>query len=249
MPYAQVRGVNLYYEDQGQGEPLLLIPGALGTGQSDFGPQLDALPREGLRVIAPDARGYGKSRPPEREFPLDFYEQDAHDCAALMDAIGCGSYAVGGWSDGAIIGLLLTLNRPQHVSQLVIWGGNAHLTAEDIEAYEKTRLLSSWSPRMVQAMEQIYGNQLQALWSAWCDAMQAIYKAGGDICRQRLGEIRCPTFILHGGKDPLVPNFHAEILHQGIPGSRLHFFPEGKHNIHQAYAQEFNQMLVEFLRT
>jgi valacyclovir hydrolase len=249
MPYAQVRGTTLYYEDQGQGQPLLLIPGALGTGQSDFGPQLDALPGESLRVIAPDARGYGKSRPPEREFPLDFYEQDAQDCAALMDTIGCGSYAVGGWSDGAIIGLLLTLNRPQNVTKLVIWGGNAHLTAEDIEAYEHTRLLSSWSSRMVQAMKEIYGEQLQDLWSAWCDAMQAIYKAGGDICRQRLGEIHCPTFILHGSKDPLVPNFHADILHSGILGSRLHFFSEGKHNIHQTYAQEFNRLLVEFLKT
>lgn len=248
MPYVHVRGVNLYYEDRGQGQPLLLIPGALGTGQSDFSPQLDALPGEGLRVIAPDARGYGKSRPPERAFPLDFYEQDARDCAALMEALGCRSYAVGGWSDGAIIGLLLTLHRPQNVAKLVIWGGNAHLTAEDIEAYEKTRLLSSWSPRMVQTMEQIYGDRLQALWSAWCDAMQAIYHAGGEICRQRLGEIHCPTFILHGSKDPLVPNFHAEVLQQNIAGSRLHFFPEGKHNIHQAYAQEFNQLLVEFLR-
>jgi len=249
MPYAQVRGVNLYYEDRGQGYPLLLIPGALGTGQSDFAPQLDALPGEGVRVIAPDARGYGKSRPPEREFPLDFYEQDAQDCAELMDAIGCCSYAVGGWSDGAIIGLLLTLIRPRQIIKLVIWGGNAHLTSEDIEAYEQTRLLSSWSPRMVQAMGKIYGDQLQDLWSAWCDAMQAIYKAGGDICRQRLDEIRCPTLILHGGKDPLVPNFHADILHQGIVGSQLHVFPDGKHNIHQAYAREFNQMLVDFLKT
>jgi valacyclovir hydrolase len=79
--------------------------------------------------------------------------------------------------------------------------------------------------------------------------MQAIYKAGGDICRQRLDEIRCPTLILHGGKDPLVPNFHADILHQGIVGSQLHVFPDGKHNIHQAYAREFNQMLVDFLKT
>ena len=248
MPYAQIRGVDLYYEDRGQGPPLLLIPGALGTGHSDFAPQLDTLPGEGFRVVAPDARGYGKSCPPEREFPLDFYEQDARDCAALMETIGCHSYAVGGWSDGAIIGLLLTLNCPQNVTKLVTWGGNAYLTAEDIDAYEKTRLLSSWSPRMVQSMEQIYGDRLQSLWSAWCDAMQAIHKAGGDICRRRLGEIRCPTFILQGRKDPLVPNFHAEVLHQGITGSRLHFFPEGKHNIHQAYAGEFNRMFVEFLK-
>ena len=103
MPYAQIRGVNLYYEDRGQGQPLLLIPGALGTGESDFAPQLEQLPLQGLRVIVPDARGYGKSRPPVRQFPLDFYEQDAQDCAALMEAIGCQTYAVGGWSDGAII--------------------------------------------------------------------------------------------------------------------------------------------------
>lgn len=248
MPYARVQGVRLYYEDEGQGQPLLLIPGALGTGQSDFAPQLEALPQQGFRVIAPDARGYGKSRPPERTFPLDFYEQDALDCAVLMDTLGFDSYAVGGWSDGAIIGLLLTLQRPRHVATLVIWGGNAYLTTEDIEAYEKTRLLSSWSPRMVQAMGQIYGDQLQTLWSAWCDAMQAICHAGGDICRQRLREVHCPTFILYGGKDPLVPNFHADVLHQGIMGSRLHCFPDGKHNIHQAYAQEFNRLVVEFLK-
>lgn len=248
MPYAQVRGVRLYYEDRGAGTPLLLIPGALGTGQSDFTPQLDALPSAGVRVIAPDARGYGNSRPPERTFPLDFYQQDTLDCAALMEAIGCDSYAVGGWSDGAIIGLLLTLERPQNVSKLVAWGGNAYLTDEDIAAYETTRQLSSWSPRMVQTMERVYGSQLQELWSAWCDAMQAIYRNGGDVCRQRLGEIHCPTLLLQGQKDPLVPNFHADVLHQGIAGSRLHFFPNGKHNIHQAYAQEFNRLLVDFLR-
>ena len=248
MPYAYVRGVNLYYGDRGQGPPFLLIPGALGTGQSDFGPQLDALPQAGVRLIVPDARGYGRSRPPTRQFPLDFYEQDAQDCAALMEAIGCQFYAVGGWSDGAIVSLLLTLQQPQRVEKLVIWGGNAYLAFEDVEAYETTRLLSSWSQRMIDAMGAIYGEELQDLWSRWCDAMLALYCAGGELCRARLHLIRCPTFILHGGKDPLVPAFHADILKEGIVNSRLHMFPDGKHNIHIAYAQEFNRLLMEFLR-
>ena len=248
MPYASVRGVNLYYEDRGQGQPLLLIPGALGTGQTDFRPQLEELPKAGVRVIVPDARGYGKSRPPLRQFPLDFYEQDAQDCAALMDVLGCPTYAVGGWSDGAIIALLLTLQQPQRVTKLIPWGGNAYLAQEDIAAYEETRLLSSWSQRMIDEMAAVYGTELQDLWSRWCDAMQAIYHAGGELCRQRLHLIRCPTFLLQGAKDPLVPTFHAEVLHKGIRNSRLHMFPEGKHNIHLRYAQEFNQMVVEFLR-
>jgi len=101
---------------------------------------------------------------------------------------------------------------------------------------------------MVEAFRSIYGDELQDLWARWCDAQKAIYQAGGELCRQRLHLICCPTFILHGGKDPLVPGFHAEMLHQDIAGSRLHIFPDGKHNIHQAYAQEFNRMVVEFLR-
>lgn len=247
MPYTNVRGVRLYYEDRGQGQPLLLIAGALGTGQSDFGPQLDALPAEGLRVIAPDPRGYGQSRPPVKEFPLGFYEQDAQDCAALMDTLGLSSYAVGGWSDGANIAMLLTLSRPQNIAKLVLWGGNSYLTEEDIKAYERTRSLSSWSPRMVREMSGIYGEELQDLWARWCDAMKAMYHAGGEVCRQRLHLIHCPTLILNGAKDPLVPSFHADVLHEGIAGSRLHVFPEGKHNIHQAYAREFNRIVADFL--
>ena len=248
MSYAQIRGVNLYYEERGQGQPLVLIPGALGTGESDFGPQLEQLPEKGLRVITFDPRGYGKSRPPKREFPLDFYQQDAEDCVALMASLCCDSYAVGGWSDGGIIGLLLTLAHPEQVTQLLVWGGNAYITQEDIEGYEKTRSLSSWSPRMLESLGTVYGDDLQDMWTSWCDVMQALYQAGGDFCRARLHEIQCPTFILHGEKDPLVPRFHADALHDGIAGSRVHFFPNGKHNTHIAYAQEFNQLISDFLK-
>jgi valacyclovir hydrolase len=45
-----------------------------------------------------------------------------------------------------------------------------------------------------------------------------------------------------------VPRFHADALHDGIAGSRVHFFPNGKHNIHIAYAQEFNQLVSDFLK-
>ena len=247
MPYADIRGVRLHYEDLGEGLPCLLLPGALGTGQSDFAPQLEALPRRGLRVVAPDPRGYGKSRPPERAFPPDFYQQDAHDFAALMETLGCPTYAVGGWSDGAIIGLLLTLAYPQRVTKLAIWGGNAYVTQADIELYETTRCVADWPPRAAAPMQTMYGDGFQALWTRWCDAQQRLLKAGGDLCRERLAQITCPTFLLHGGKDRLVPLFHAQFLQQGIAGARLHVFPEGRHGIHLYDAGAFNELLVEFL--
>ena len=247
MPYADIRGARLHYEALGEGSPCLLLSGALGTGQSDFAPQLEVLPQRGIRVIAPDPRGYGKSRPPEREFPPDFYQQDVHDFAALMETLGCSTYAVGGWSDGAIAGLLLTLAYPQRVTRMAVWGGNAYVTQADIDAYETTRNVSDWAPRAAAPMRAMYGDGFQALWTRWCDAQQALLKAGGDLCRERLDEIACPTFLLHGGKDPLVPLFHAHFLHQGIAGSRLHVFPDGRHDVHLYYAGAFNELLAEFL--
>ena len=146
-----------------------------------------------------------------REFPIDFYQQDAHDFAALMESIGCQTYAVGGWSDGAITSMLLTLAYPQQVTKMAVWGGNAYISPEDIEAYEKTRSVSDWSPRMAAPLQAIYGDDFQELWSRWCDAQQALLKAGGDLCRERVSRITCPTFLIHGGKDPLVPLLHAPL--------------------------------------
>ena len=247
MPYADIRGARLHYEDLGEGLPLLLLPGALGSGRSDFAPQLEALPQRGLRVVVPDPRGYGQSRPPEREFPPDFYQQDVYDAAALMETLGCPTYALGGWSDGAIESLLLALTYPQRVTRMAAWGGNAYVTQADIDAYETTRCVSDWAPRAAAPMRAMYGDGFQALWTRWCDAQQALLQAGGDLCRERLAEIRCPTFLLHGGKDPLVPLFHARFLQQGIPGARLHVFPDGRHDVHLYYAEAFNELLVEFL--
>ena len=77
----------VHYEDRGTGPALLLIPGALGSARTDFGPQLEELPAH-FRVIAADPRGYGRSRPPERDFPLDFLERDAAGMAALAVSVG-----------------------------------------------------------------------------------------------------------------------------------------------------------------
>ena len=66
---------------------LLCIPGALGSTQSDFAPQLRDLSKN-FTVVAFDPRGYGKTIPPWRDFPSTFFERDADDAAELMHKIG-----------------------------------------------------------------------------------------------------------------------------------------------------------------
>ena len=84
----QVNGVEIHYEVAGQSTHVVLcLPGALGSTQSDFGPQLKGLTDE-FTVVAFDPRGYGKSIPPKRDFPADFFVRDANDAAALMKTLG-----------------------------------------------------------------------------------------------------------------------------------------------------------------
>lgn len=65
--------------------PVLCFPGALGTIWSDFKPQVEGLNKDKFTVVAWDPPGYGKSRPPDRKFPLDFYEKDADAAAQFME--------------------------------------------------------------------------------------------------------------------------------------------------------------------
>ena len=247
MPAIAVPGLTLHAEQAGQGAPLLLIPGALGTGAGDFAGQIDWFAARGFAVIAPDPRGYGKSRPPERDYPLDFYQRDAGDLFALMSALGHDRFSIIGWSDGANIAVLMAAERPKRVERLVIFGGQSFLPAEEITAFNAIRKISAWSPRAAEAMRAVYGEALDGLWERYVDGQEALFEAGGNLYRDRLTRVRCPAFVLHGARDPLVPAFHPEAIHKAIAGSRLHIFPEGKHNIHQRYAEDFNLLVHAFL--
>jgi valacyclovir hydrolase len=178
---------------------------------------------------------------------LEFYQRDAEDVLVLMTALGHEEFTVFGWSDGANIGALMAANSPQRIRRLVIWGGNSYLSAEEIAAFQAMRSISSWSQREADAMRQTYGNSLDALWERYVAGLEELYAAGGDIFRSQLNRIKCPALVLHGEKDPLVPSFHPRIICQGIRGSLLHVFPEGKHRIHAKYAAEFNQLTSAFL--
>ena len=246
----RVGDTKLHVVTAGSGPPVLCLPGALGTAETDFGPQIEALSKH-YTVVCFDPRGYGQSREVEgRTFPVDFYARDARDGAYLMAGLGHEQYAVLGWSDGANSGVHLAAMHPERVTKLAIWGANTHYDQEDIEAFEATRnVAESWSPRMRDALEAVYGaEELQRIWSEACDAWQQIEQRGGNVCGEEARSVACPTLILHGAKDPMVLQSHPEALHRAIPGSQLHILPEGKHNLHLRYADEVNALLLRFLR-
>ena len=70
---------------------------------------------------------------------------------------------------------------------------------------------------------------------------------GGDLCKAELKKIQCPTLILHGDQDALIPLYQPVYLQQNITGARLHRYPDGKHAIHISYAEHLNNLAMQFL--
>ena len=85
------------------------------------------------------------------------------------------------------------------------------------------------------------------MWSALVDSSIQVYKNGGDVCKAELKEIQCPTLILHGDQDALIPLYQPVYLQQNIAGARLHHYPDGKHPIHYSHAEHLNNLEIQFL--
>ncbi|VEN44650.1 unnamed protein product [Callosobruchus maculatus] len=244
-----VNGQTINYTKVGEGSnTVLCCPGALGTIWSDFKPQVEGLDRNKLTIVAWDPPGYGQSRPPNRKFDTDFYEKDADSAYNFMTALGYNKFSILGWSDGGNSGMILAAKYPKHIDKLIIWGVNSYILPEEVKIYEKMRDISNWSERMKAPLIEMYTEKgLQEMWYSWCDTLIEMAQNGGNICKDKLKDIRCPTFILHGDKDPMVAPEHPGYLFSNIRMAKLHRFPEGKHNIHLKYAEEFNKLVTDFL--
>ncbi|BEL02567.1 alpha/beta hydrolase [Actinoplanes sichuanensis] len=114
MSYAEVNGINLYYETHGSGRPLVLLHGGLGSGEM-FGASL-AVFAENHQVILPDLQGHGRTADIDR--PVD-YALMADDIAALIDHLGLDRPDVVGFSLGGGVGLQLAIRHPEKVGKLV----------------------------------------------------------------------------------------------------------------------------------
>lgn len=114
MPSVHIDGVDLYYEDRGQGQAILLIHGNGATAEL-WGQTADELARTN-RVITYDRRGFGRSEHP----PVKDFRRHTDDSAALLRELQAAPARVVGWSGGGIVALDLAVRHPQLIASLVL---------------------------------------------------------------------------------------------------------------------------------
>jgi valacyclovir hydrolase len=255
MPILDTPNTTMYYDiielhftvqpNPSRPHTVLLIHGFGGTPKSDFGGQLPAL-RSHYRIIAPHLHGYGRSTH-RKSYALSFYRDDAADLATLLDALDIDKVLVLGFSDGGIVGLLLTALHPQRVLALAVMGAQPTINAQNVAAIRhwllEVPLAEDWQKELAKLHGEPYWRSLPTM---YVEGQEALVAAGGVIITdEELASIRCPTLIMHGKRDRIVPVDYARIISERIPGSQMLLFDAG----HAAYLRcekEYTSAVMNF---
>lgn len=241
---------DMAYWDVGEGDPLLLLHGFTGTARGHLGDMIDGLAVD-HRVIAPDLRGYGASRPPARDYPPDFYERDARDVAALLDTLAPGPVVVMGFSDGSEVAVLLAALRPDLIRGVVAWGVSGVISPEHVAKVDAWLPVSAWGPEREawrQTIIRLQGeDQIRPMVEGWVHAAHAIAAAGGNICLTQSAAIQCPVLLINGTDEIGNTPRDVQRLCERIPDCRLLFVPDCEHAIHEDHPDLLERHIRDFL--
>jgi pimeloyl-ACP methyl ester carboxylesterase len=218
MGYAPVGGLDVYYEEHGGGDPLVLLHGALATIETSFATVLPELAKC-RRVIAVEQQGHGRTRAVDRPLTL---ESMADDTAAVLDHLRVGPVDVLGYDLGAGVALHLAARRPDLVRRLVFVGH-----AFDRNGFHPGVLdgVARLTPPMLAGspFERAYAAVAPdpAGFAALVERTTALETGMTDLTPDDVRAVAAPTLVVVGDADLVRPEHAVEMFRLrggGVPG-------------------------------
>jgi len=261
MPFADTNGLSLYYEEHGQGEPLLCITG-LAADHLTWALQVEAFAAR-HRTIVFDNRDVGQSSYADGPYEL---ADMARDALGLADALGLETFHLLGASLGGAIAQHLALAAPERVRTLslaITWAGSGAYAREKTRLWKQERrlrdrdgwldslLLATVSERFYES-EEMVAFVRQVIRSNEHPQEPEGFERQADASsrhdlRGRLGALTMPVHVISGEHDILVPRWKQDELVAEIPGARHTVIAGGAHSLTLEKPDEFNAAVLDFI--
>lgn len=241
--YVDAGGVHTYYEVAGTGEPLILLHGGFCTVET-FGAQTPAL-AEQYQIYVPERRGHGRT--PDVEGPIT-YENMAQDTIAFMEALGISSAHLVGWSDGAVVGLLVALQRPDLARKLVLIG--QAMNQDGVSPEGKSQLSNMTQQDIPPMLRELYDSASPDgadHFGVVFDKLHQLLMTEPNIELTELERLSIPTLVLVADDDIGSTVEYAATMQRALPHSQLAVVPGTSHASLMEKPELVNRLILDFL--
>jgi pimeloyl-ACP methyl ester carboxylesterase len=264
MPTVQANGIDIYYEVQGEGEPLVLIP-YLAADQACYAFQVAEYAKH-FRCFTVDLRGAGLSGKPDGAYTTELF---ADDIAAFMQEADIASAHVAGLSLGAAAGMWLAAKHPARVKSLSLhsaWPQTDPYLRAVVEGWQIiARELDSvtemvikgifpwcFTPELYAARPEYVDSLAEFVRSRPMPPVDAFMRQSGAVLAHDatgvLASVQAPTLITFGQHDMATSTRFAGPLTEAIPDSELLVFEDCSHAPIYENVEEFNERTLAFLQ-
>ncbi len=238
--YVQLGAVNTWYDEHGQGEPLVLMHGGLADARW-FGPNLPAL-AEHFHVYTPERRGHGHT--PDVEGPITYQLMTDDTIAFLENVVGQPADLVG-HSDGAFVAMQVAMQRPELVKRLVMVSGGFNKRGEAAPDAE-------WN---VDQLAEFVGPAYGEVSLDGIDHFKVVATKIGEMAAVEpnlqasdLAKVTQRSLVVFSDDD-LVTLTHAVEMYDALPNAELAIVPGTSHFLTQEKPDLVNKLVVDFLTT
>ncbi len=253
LPKVSLDGVGIYYEDHGEGQPLMLVHGSLAS-HTMWKYQVEDLSKS-FRVITCDLRGHGES---DKGDPSNYsMKLFAEDLVGLAEGLGIEKTHLVGYSMGGLVAAQFAIDHPHRLHTLVLGGTPTKMPpsfswlARLTPFFMIRRITRLMVPRLAydpKGKVAKEGTELMTQWlsQAGKTVMIAVEKAGRAYFKKmttELSSISVPVLIVCGEKDSLTD---GEELHRLIPSAKLVIVERAGHYLPMERPEVFNRLISNF---
>ncbi|PKN63477.1 MAG: hypothetical protein CVU57_18775 [Deltaproteobacteria bacterium HGW-Deltaproteobacteria-15] len=252
MPFVKLMKHNIYYEDHGEGETMILLHHGFGCTEmwSEIYP---SLVQAGYRVILYDRRGFGRSERGD-DF-MEFYTSDGFRPAAVEELenfkreLGIGKCHLIGQCEGGVVAIDYAAKWPDQVTSITISSTQCYseVPVEELNRQKFYKAFHELDPNLQRKYTEWHGKDVEAAFNQFRTYGGEYGRDFFDI-RPVLPHVRCPVLILYPDRSFLFSVEQAVALYRGLPLGELMVLPDCVHNTYEQEPEEYIRAVLNFMQ-